>query len=64
MAGKAVDGQRQHTNIDQRDGQAAECFGDGLAAQAVARFRHQHNGQQITQAAAQTKADGLGQGGI
>ena len=42
MAGKAVDGQRQHTDIDQGDGQAAKCFGDGLAAQAVARLGHQH----------------------
>ena len=47
MAGKAVDGQRQHTDIDQGDGQAAECFGDGLAAQAVARLGHQHHSQQV-----------------
>ena len=61
MAGKAVDGQRQHTDIDQGDGQAAECFGDGLAAQAVARLGHQHHSQQVAQAAAQAKADGLRQ---
>ena len=61
MAGKAVDGQRQHTDINQGDGQAAECFGDGLAAQAVARLGHQHHSQQVAQAAAQAKADGLRQ---
>ena len=30
MSGKAIDRQRQHADIHQRDGQAAECFGDGF----------------------------------
>ena len=30
MAGKAIDGQCQHPDVDQRDGQAAECLRDGL----------------------------------
>ena len=47
MAGKAINGQRQHADIDQCDGQAAECFRDGLAAQAVACFRHQKHGKHI-----------------
>ena len=61
MAGKAVDGQRQHTDIDQGDGQAAECFRDGLAAQAVAGFRYQQHRQHIAKAAAKAKAKALPQ---
>ena len=36
MSGETIDRQCQHADIHQRDGQAAECFRDGLAAQAVA----------------------------
>ena len=59
MAGKAIDGQRQHTDVDQRDGQAAKRFRDGPAAQTILGFRHQHDGQQIAEAAAKAEADGL-----
>lgn len=36
MSGETIDRQCQHADIHQRDGQAAECFRDGLAAQALA----------------------------
>ena len=39
MSGKTIDRQCQHTDVHQCDGQAAEGFRDGLAAQAVAGFR-------------------------
>ena len=35
MSGKTIDGQRQHADVDERDGQAAERRRDGPAAQAV-----------------------------
>ena len=56
MAGKAIDGQRQHADVHQRDGQAAECLGDSFAAQAVARLGDQQHRQHIAKAAAKAKA--------
>ena len=55
MSGKAVDRQRQHADIHQRDGQSPERLRDGLAAQTVAGFRHQHHSQHITKAAAKAE---------
>lgn len=55
MSGKAIDRQRQHADIHQRDGQAAECLGDGFAAQAVARLGDQQHRQHIAKAAAKPK---------
>ena len=62
MSGKAIDCQRQHADIHQRDGQAAECLGDGSAAQAVARFGDQQHRQHIAKAAAKAKAKALAKG--
>ena len=62
MSGKAIDRQRQHADIHQRDGQAAECFGDGFAAQAVARLGDQQHRQHIADAAAKTKAKAFAKG--
>ena len=59
MARKTIDGQRQHADIDQRDGQAPERLRDGLAAQTVVGLRHQHDGQQIAEAAAEAEAHAL-----
>ena len=56
MSGETIDRQGQHADIHQRDGQAAECFRDGLAAQAVAGFRDQQHRQHIAKAAAKAKA--------
>ena len=50
MSGKAIDGQRQHADVDERDGQAAERRRDGPAAQAVPRLRDQQDSQQVAQA--------------
>ena len=61
MSGKAIDGQRQHADIDERDGQAAERRRDGPAAQAVPCLRDQQDSQQVAQAAAQAKPQGLAQ---
>ena len=61
MSRKTVNGQRQHPDVDEGDGQAPECRGDGPAAQAVAGFRHQQHGQQVSQAAAKAEAHGLAQ---
>ena len=46
MSGKTIDGQRQHADVDERDGQAAERRRDGPAAQAVPRLRDQQDSQQ------------------
>ena len=56
MSGETIDCQCQHADIHQRDGQAAEGFRDGLAAQAVAGFRYQQHCQHIAKAAAKAKA--------
>ena len=56
MARKTIDGQRQHADVDERDGQAPERLRDGLAAQTAVSLRHQHDGQQIAQAAAEAEA--------
>ena len=56
MARKTIDGQRQHADIDQRDGQAPERLRDGLAAQTVVGLRHQHDGQQVAEAAAEAES--------
>ena len=61
MSGKAINGQRQHSDIHQCDGQAAECCRDGFTAQAVAGFRDQKHCQHIAQAAAHAKAQALPQ---
>ena len=61
MSGETIDRQCQHADIHQRDGQAAECFRDGLAAQAVAGFRYQQHRQHIAKAAAKAKAKALPQ---
>ena len=59
MAGKAINGQRQHADVHQRDGQAAERGGDSLAAQAVLGLCDQQHSQQVAHAAAQAKAQAL-----
>ena len=56
MAGKAIDGQRQHADVHQRDGQAAERGGDSLAAQAVLGLCDQQHSQQVAHAAAKAEA--------
>ena len=61
MAGKTVDRQRQHPDIDQGDGQPPERLRDRPAAQAALGLRDQQHSQQITQAAAQAKAQRLHQ---